>query len=86
MRRLISLLILISLFSCAGILCAEEPQVGSSAETSVTSAAPKIDTGDTAWMIVATAFVMLMTLPGLPCFTEVWQNGKIVSIPWQCPL
>jgi Amt family ammonium transporter len=30
--------------------------------------APKIDTGDTAWMIVATAFVMLMTLPGLALF------------------
>src|SRR4030067_2753999 len=68
MKRLISLLLLISLFSCAGILCAEEPQVGSSAETSITSAPPKIDTGDTAWMIVATAFVMLMTLPGLALF------------------
>lgn len=32
-------------------------------------AAPlKIDTGDTAWMIVATALVMLMTLPGLALF------------------
>jgi ammonium transporter, Amt family len=31
-------------------------------------AAPKIDSGDTAWMIVATAFVMLMTLPGLALF------------------
>src|SRR4030042_4028100 len=30
--------------------------------------APRIDTGDTAWMIVATAFVMLMTLPGLALF------------------
>jgi Amt family ammonium transporter len=30
--------------------------------------APKIDTGDTAWMIVATALVMLMTLPGLALF------------------
>ena len=29
---------------------------------------PKIDTGDTAWMIVATALVMLMTLPGLALF------------------
>jgi Amt family ammonium transporter len=28
----------------------------------------KIDTGDTAWMIVATAFVMLMTIPGLALF------------------
>ncbi len=29
---------------------------------------PKIDTGDTAWMIVATAFVMLMTPAGLALF------------------
>ncbi len=28
----------------------------------------KIDTGDTAWMIMATAMVMLMTLPGLALF------------------
>ncbi len=34
-----------------------------------TGGAPaKIDTGDTAWMIVATAMVMLMTLPGLALF------------------
>jgi Amt family ammonium transporter len=30
--------------------------------------APRIDTGDTAWMIVATALVMLMTIPGLALF------------------
>jgi Amt family ammonium transporter len=36
--------------------------------TPAASEAPKIDTGDTAWMIVATAFVMLMTLPGLALF------------------
>jgi hypothetical protein len=47
---------------------AEEQQVDISAEASFTSEAPKIDTGDTAWMIVATAFVMLMTLPGLALF------------------
>jgi ammonium transporter, Amt family len=28
----------------------------------------KVDTGDTAWMIVATALVMIMTLPGLALF------------------
>ncbi len=32
------------------------------------AAALKIDTGDTAWMIVATALVMLMSLPGLALF------------------
>ncbi|MEA3418864.1 MAG: ammonium transporter [Campylobacterota bacterium] len=30
--------------------------------------APKLDTGDTAWMLVATAFVMLMTPAGLALF------------------
>ncbi len=34
----------------------------------VASPAPKIDTGDTAWMIVATALVMLMSIPGLALF------------------
>src|ERR1700755_1666819 len=29
---------------------------------------PKIEGADTAWMIVATAFVLMMTLPGLALF------------------
>lgn len=31
-------------------------------------APPKLDTGDTAWMLVSTALVMLMTVPGLALF------------------
>jgi ammonium transporter, Amt family len=31
-------------------------------------AAPRIDTGDTAWMLVCTALVLLMTIPGLALF------------------
>ena len=31
-------------------------------------AAPKIDSGDTAWMLVSTALVLLMTIPGLALF------------------
>ncbi len=40
------------------------------APTPATVAAPvaKLESGDTAWMIVATALVMLMTLPGLALF------------------
>ena len=34
----------------------------------VTASAPKIDAGDTAWMIAATALVLLMTIPGLALF------------------
>lgn len=32
------------------------------------AAAPKIDTGDTAWMLTATALVLMMTIPGLALF------------------
>ncbi|MDP4239555.1 MAG: ammonium transporter [Bacteroidota bacterium] len=38
-----------------------------SAQT-VTGATPKIDSGDTAWIIVATALVLLMSIPGLALF------------------
>ncbi|HJS84851.1 MAG TPA: ammonia channel protein, partial [Acetobacteraceae bacterium] len=30
--------------------------------------APRIDAGDTAWMLVCTALVLLMTIPGLALF------------------
>ncbi len=43
-------------------------QPAPTAEAAPTAPAPKIDTGDTAWMIVATALVMLMTIPGLALF------------------
>ncbi len=32
------------------------------------AAAPKLDTGDTAWMLTSTALVLLMTIPGLALF------------------
>lgn len=39
-----------------------------SAQTAAPAVAPSIDSGDTAWMIVATAFVLLMSIPGLALF------------------
>ncbi len=30
--------------------------------------APKLDSGDTAWMLTSTALVLLMTIPGLALF------------------
>ncbi len=69
MRSLITTLIILGFLICAGIVFAEEQQdvLPATAEVSVLES-PQIDTGDTAWMIVATAFVMLMTLPGLTLF------------------
>jgi Amt family ammonium transporter len=41
---------------------------GSVAALAQAPATPKIDAGDTAWVIVATAIVLMMTLPGLALF------------------
>ncbi|MCG2710690.1 MAG: ammonium transporter [Thermodesulfovibrionales bacterium] len=79
MKRLVSILILMSLLGFAGIVYvyAEETtppaspvaeQAISAVPEEVSPSPPKIDTGDTAWMIVATALVMLMTIPGLALF------------------
>jgi len=37
-------------------------------EAAAAPAAPKIDTGDTAWVLTSTALVMAMTVPGLALF------------------
>lgn len=67
MKKVASLLVLISLICMTGLAVAEEQ--AQSVQPAVSAAAPlKIDTGDTAWMIVATALVMLMSIPGLALF------------------
>ncbi|MBI5075543.1 MAG: ammonium transporter [Nitrospirae bacterium] len=83
MKRFISITVLLGLVMFAGLAFAEEAKTAEApAPTAVAApaaeapavpavaapAAPKIDTGDTAWMIVATALVMLMTIPGLALF------------------
>lgn len=72
MKRLVSLLVLVTLLGMVGTVLAEEmqpvaPPTGAAAPTAA-PAPLKIDTGDTAWMIVATALVMLMSIPGLALF------------------
>jgi Amt family ammonium transporter len=44
------------------IILAAAPALAADAEP------PKVDTGDTAWMLVSTALVLLMTVPGLALF------------------
>jgi Amt family ammonium transporter len=49
------------------------------------SAAPVADTGDTAWIIAATALVLFMTLPGLALFYAGLVRAKnVLSILMQC--
>ncbi len=67
-----------------------------SAQNSTQPVAPSVNAGDTAWMIVATAFVLLMSIPGLALFygglvrrknvlnvfMQVFIIVAIVSIEW----
>ncbi|MDQ0390611.1 ammonium transporter [Labrys monachus] len=48
------------------------------AQTAAAPAAPKIDTGDTAWMLTSTALVLMMTIPGLALFYGGMVRGKNV--------
>ncbi|MFA5045209.1 MAG: ammonium transporter [Paludibacter sp.] len=66
-----------------------------SAQTKTTGI-PVIDSGDTAWMIVATAFVLLMSIPGLALFygglvrrknvlnifMQVFITVAVISVEW----
>ncbi len=58
-RKTGALVLVIFLLGFADLLLAQEQ---------LSDNLPMIDTGDTAWMIVATALVMLMTVPGLAIF------------------
>ncbi len=76
MRNLVIVFVILGVLLSAGLLLADEWMPGPAPaavaqETPVPPApasASKIDTGDTAWMIVATALVMLMSIPGLALF------------------
>jgi Amt family ammonium transporter len=49
------------------------------------AAPPAVDTGDTAWIIAATALVLFMTLPGLALFYAGLVRAKnVLSILMQC--
>jgi Amt family ammonium transporter len=68
------LFMVLAAFLSPPLIMAEEAAAPASAPSAAAaipapaSPAPKIDTGDTAWMIVATALVMLMSIPGLALF------------------
>jgi len=62
-------LMLVAVLSPASAIAEEAAAPAAAAPAAPAPApAPKIDTGDTAWMIVATALVMLMSIPGLALF------------------
>ncbi len=70
MKRLFSIIVLtlMAFTLTSGVIFAEAEAPQPQPEAAQAKQEPKLDTGDTAWMIVATALVMLMTVPGLALF------------------
>ena len=59
------------------------PSVGWAAD----AAPPVVDTGDTAWVLTASALVLMMTLPGLALFYGGLVRAKnILNVLMQCVL
>lgn len=46
----------------------EAPSIASTEAAPAPAATPKMDSGDTAWILISTALVLLMTIPGLALF------------------
>ena len=63
MRRSSLLLLCLGLLLASGSAFAQE-----SATPAVAAAVPRIDSGDTAWILVSAALVLMMTAPGLALF------------------
>jgi ammonium transporter, Amt family len=76
MKKLFALIALVTSFAFAGAALAQDkpaaapdkPAATAPAAATAAAPAPKVDKGDTAWMMVATALVILMTIPGLALF------------------
>ena len=77
MKKLIALLTLLGSLAFAGAALAQDkpaamPDKPAAEATAPAAAAapagPKVDKGDTTWMMVATSLVILMTIPGLALF------------------
>jgi Amt family ammonium transporter len=74
MKRLLGILMIVVMLGAAASVFGGDQSVQSGQEITVES---KIDTGDTAWILISTALVMLMT-PGLALFYGGMVRGKNV--------
>jgi len=69
--------LLLAVAACAG--------AGEAFAQAAPAAPPKLDTGDTAWMLTSTALVLLMTIPGLALFYGGMVRKKnVLAISMQC--
>jgi len=64
---------------------APAPAASAPAPAPAPAEAPKLDTGDTAWMLTSTALVLMMTIPGLALFYAGMVRSKnVLATMMQC--
>ncbi len=62
----------------------QRPQLSATPAAAVAAPAPKVDTGDTSWVLISAALVMLMT-PGLAFFYGgLVRRKNMLSVLMQC--
>jgi uncharacterized protein with PQ loop repeat len=85
-KSILSFIAMACLFLGAGLWDAQaQAPEAEAVVAAVEEAAPEINSGDTAWMIVASALVLFMTLPGLALFYGGLVRSKnILSVLVQC--
>lgn len=66
--RAVSVVRRVGLPACVSLATVFTAMVAGGGRAFAADAAPAIDTGDTAWMLVSTALVLMMTIPGLALF------------------
>ncbi len=71
--------------SALGVFLLNSPTWAQEAAAAAAPAPPVIDTGDTAWVLTASALVLMMTLPGLALFYGGLVRAKnILNVLMQC--
>lgn len=61
------------------------PALAQGAASVATTPVPKVDTGDTAWVIMSAALILLMTIPGLALFYGgLVRRKNILNVMMQC--
>ena len=86
MKKIVHILGLLFVFSVmSSIVMAQDGAIVDAASAALGEGAATLDSGNTAWMIVATILVLLMTIPGLALFYGGLVRAKnILSVIMQC--
>ncbi len=85
-RSILWVAVIFSVSGAASVLRgAEEAQANPITPAATPGEAPKVDSGDNAWMLVSSALVLMMTGPGLALFySGLVRKKNVLSVMMQC--